>query len=147
MIWSDINAKLLKGYYDNQLAKVKSELLMNQEKLMNELKKKNEEAQKIADDYKKLLEKREKYRMETYGFKLTETGWSNIDKGTLTKDWYSESLEINIENGKQFDRVYTYVVYTSIKSLYRLNTSDNENFYVGNEEDKKMLMPKKIQEI
>jgi hypothetical protein len=138
---ADKYAKLLKGYYDDQLAKVKSELLKNQEKLMNELKKKNEEAQKVADDYMKLLEKREKFRMETYGFKITETGWINIDKGTLAKDWYSESLEINIANGKEFDRVYSYIIYTSIKSLYRLNTSDNENFYVGNEEDKKMLMP------
>lgn len=140
---ADKYADLLKGYYEKQLAKVKSALEKSQERLMKELNEKNEDAQKVADDYKKLLWKREKYRMETYGFNWTETGWVNIDKGTLPKDWYEQPLEITVENGKQFDRVYTYVVYTSIKSLYRLNTTDNEQFYVGNDEDKKMLMPKK----
>lgn len=134
---------LLKGYYENQLAKVKSELLKRQELLMKSLNEKNAEAQKVADDYKKLLWKREKYRMETYGFEWTETGWINIDNGTLPKDWNKQPLEITVANGKQFDRVYTYVIYTTIKSLYRLNTTDNEQFYAGNDEDKKMLMPKR----
>ena len=100
---------------------------------MKNLNKENEEAQKVADDYKNLLQKRENYRMETYGFNWTETGWINIDNGTLPKDWDEQPLEIIVNNGKQFDRVYTYVIYTSIKSLYRLNTRDNERFYVGNE--------------
>ena len=140
---ADKYANLLKGYYAKQLTKVKSELEKGQKKLMKQLNKKNEEAQKVADDYKKLLWKREKYRMEAYSFNWTETGWVNIDNGTLPKTWFEQPLEITITNGKQFDRVYTYVVYTSIKSLYRLNTTDNEQFYVGNDEDKKMLMPKK----
>ena len=140
---ADKYADLLKGYYEKLLAKVKSELEKAQIKVIKELNEKNEEVQKVADDYKKLLWKREKYRMETYGFNWTKTGWINIDNGTLPKEWYKQPLEITIANGKQFDRVYTYVVYTSIKSLYRLNTTDNEQFYVGNTENKQMLMPKK----
>lgn len=140
---ADKYSKLLKGYYEKQLAKVKSELEQEQQKVINELKKKDEEAQKVVDKYKKLLWKREKYRMETYGFNWTETGWINIDNGTLPKEWSSEPLEITLTNGKQFDRAYTYVIYTSIKSLYRLNTSDNEHFFAGNEQEKEMLMPKK----
>lgn len=140
---ADKYADLLKGYYKKQLSKVKSELEKGQEKLRKELNKKNNEAQKVADDYKKLLWKREKYRMETYGFNWSETGWINIDNGTLPKDWNEQPLEITVSNGKQFDRVYTYIVYTSIKSLYRLNTNDNIQFYVGNDEKKQMLMPKK----
>ncbi len=133
----------LKGYYEKQLAKVKLELEQEQQKVINELKKENDAAQKEVDNYKKLLWKREKYRMETYGFNWTETGWINIDNGTLPKEWSSEPLEITLTNGKQFDRAYTYVIYTSIKSLYRLNTSDNEHFFAGNEQEKEMLMPKK----
>jgi hypothetical protein len=140
---ADKYADLLKGYYKKQLSKVKSELEKGQEKLRKELNEKNKEAQKVADDYKKLLWKREKYRMETYGFNWSETGWINIDNGTLPKDWNEQPLEITVSNGKQFDRVYTYIVYTSIKSLYRLNTNDNIQFYVGNDEKKQMLMPKK----
>ena len=80
--------------------------------------------------------------METYGFEWTETGWLNVDNGTIPKTWDAQPLEVAVANGKNFDRVYTYVIYESIKSLYRLNTDNNEQFYVGNNEDKKMLMPK-----
>ncbi len=139
---ADKNAELLKGYFEKQLAKVNSELEQAEAKLKKELDAKNNQAQKLADEYKQLLWKRESYRMETYGFDWTETGWINVDNGTLPKDWGKKPLEINLANGKQFDRVYTYVVYTSIKSLYRLNTDDNEQFYAGNDEDKEMLMPK-----
>jgi hypothetical protein len=139
---ADKYADLLKGYYEKRLSQVKSELEKGQEKLMKELNNKNEEAQKVADDYKKLLWKREKYRMEIYGFNWTETGWVNIDKGTLPKSWGPKATEgIYVDNGKKFDRVYSYFVFTSIKSLYRLNTSDNVEFYAGNDQDKKMLMP------
>ncbi len=140
---SDKYADLLKGYYEKRLAQVKSELEKGQEKLMKELNDKNEEAQEVADDYKKLLWKREKYRMEIYGFNWTETGWVNIDKGTLPKSWGTKVTEgIFVDNGKEFDRVYSYFVFTSIKSLYQLNTTDNVEFYAGNDQAKQMLMPK-----
>lgn len=140
---ADKYADLLKGYYEKQLSKVKSELEKGQEKLMKEFSEKNEEAQKIADDYKKLLWKREKYRMETYGFNWTETGWVNIDNGDLPKSWGTKATEgIYVDNGKEFDRVYSYIVFTSIESLYRLNTTDNVEFYAGNDQNKTMLMPK-----
>lgn len=140
---ADKYADLLKGYYEKQLAKVKSALEKGQEKLMKELNEKNEKAQKVVDDYKKLLWKREKYRMETYGFNWTETGWVNVDKGELPKSWGPKATEgIYVDNGKEFDRVYSYFIFTSIKSLYRLNTTDNVEFYAGNDQDKKMLMPR-----
>jgi hypothetical protein len=139
---ADRYAKLLNGYFEKQLSKVKSELERRKEKVLKSLRKENSEAKKVVDDYKKLLWKRERHRMETYGFDWIETGWVNVDNGDLPKDWSKEPLEIIVENGKQFDRVYTYVIYSSIKSLYRLNTTDNENFYAGNDADKEMLMPK-----
>lgn len=136
-------ADILRGYYEQKLSQIKFELKAASEALMNELQKKNKVTQKLADDYKELIRKREKHRMETYGFEWTETGWVNIDRGIEPKDWGSERLEIIVENGKNYDRVYTYVVYTSINSLYRLNSTENEIFYVGNEQQREMLMPKK----
>lgn len=139
---SEKYSELLKDYYNKQLSKIKSELQAAKEKLVNQLKNKNDEAEKVTENYRKLLWEREKYRMEKYGFDWTETGWINIDNGTIPKTWGPQNLEITIQNSKQFDRIYTYVVYSSIKSLYRLNTDNNELFYVGNNEEKKMLMPK-----
>lgn len=144
---ADKYAKLLNGYYDKQLAKIRSQLSKDRKRMLKTLNRKNKEFQKVADDYKKLLWKREKYRMETYGFNWTSTGWINVDNGKLPKSWSKEPLEIGLENGKQYDKVYTYVVYTSIKSLYRLNTSNNKLFYAGNDKDKEMLMPKKRQAV
>lgn len=140
---ADKYAELLRGYYQTQLANVKSELEQNQAKVRKALEKQNIESENLIKDYKKLLFKREKFRMETYGFEWTNTGWINVDIGTVPKTWDEQPLEVAVNNGKSFDRVYTYVIYESIKSLYRLNTDDNEQFYVGNNQDKMMLMPKK----
>jgi hypothetical protein len=142
---ADKYTALLKEYYERKLAEIRSELLKEKDNVVKELKKKDSKNQAVVDAYEKLLWKREKYRMETYGFEWTETGWVNIDNGTLPKDWYSKPLEISLGNGKQFDRVYTYVVYTSIKSLYRLNTTDNEQFYAGSDNDRQMIMPRQKQ--
>jgi len=79
--------------------------------------------------------------MQTYGFTWTNTGWINIDNGTLPKDFSRQPLHANVTNGKRFNRVYSYVIYSSIESLYRLNSSDNINFYVGDAENETMLMP------
>ncbi|MDF2454448.1 MAG: cytochrome c, mono- and diheme variant family [Cytophagaceae bacterium] len=140
---SDKYAKLLQANYEKKLAKVKAELEKEKQKLEQALANKNEEFKNVADNYKKLLFKRESYRMEKYGFVWSETGWLNIDNGILPKTWASKPLEIKVTNGQQFDRVYTYVVFTSLKSLYRLNAKDNIDFYVGNEDEKEILMPKK----
>jgi hypothetical protein len=140
---ADKYAELLKGYYEKQLAKVKLELEQTKAQLMKKLDEKNEEAQKMAEDYKELLWKRETYRMETYGFNWSETGWVNIDIGTMPKSWGPKATEgIYVDNGKEFDRVYSYFIFTSIKSLNRLNTTDNVEFYAGNNQDKTLLMPK-----
>ena len=139
---SDKYAALLKDYYESQLTIIKSGLQKAKADLVLQLNKKNREAEGVVSGYRKLLWGREKYRMETYGFNWTETGWVNVDTGTIPKTWGPQKLEITIQNVSQFDRIYTYVVYTSIRSLYRLNTDNNQVFYVGNNEDKKMLMPK-----
>jgi hypothetical protein len=136
-------SELLQTYYEERFQEVKTELESVNRKAIKELQKQNKIAEKTASKYKKLLLKRETHRMETYGFEWTETGWINIDRGTIPKDWGPQRLEMIVQNGKNYDRVHTYVVYTSIKSLYRLNSTDGESFFVGNDEQKEMLMPKK----
>jgi len=139
---ANINSELLKAYYETRLQEITIELEENRAKLLEVRKKEREEKQILVDAYRKVLQEREKYRMERYGFEQTDLGWINIDRGTLEKDWAPERLEVQIENGEDFDQVFSYVVYTSMKSLYRLSSNDNITFYVGNEGSKEMLMPK-----
>ncbi len=138
---ADKYSSLLKGYYEKQLKAIKIELELESKKAIKYLQEKNTAAEILSTKYNQLLAKREKYRMETYGFQMTETGWVNIDIGVIEKDWSPKKLEIIAQKGDEYDRVYTYVIYTSIKSLYRLSSSDNTLFYAGNIMDKEMLMP------
>ncbi len=137
-------SELLKQYYKTALAKVHADLAAQQDNLTKALREKNEAAQKNVEAYQKLLQQRENYRMETYGFEWTETGWINVDNGTIPKDWGSAPLEIIVDNSRDFDRTYSYLLFTSIKSLYRLNTDDGSRFYVGSNQTKEMLMPNAV---
>jgi hypothetical protein len=139
---SDKYAQLLKGHFDKQLSKVKLELKNTKEKLMKELYAKNNEAEKVAEEYRKLLLKRDKFRKESYGFEWEETGWINIDKEIIEDDLIEQKIEINVSNGNQFDRVHTYVIQTSIKSLYNLGSDDQVQFYIKNNEHEGLLMSK-----
>lgn len=151
--------KLLQGFYEQQLSKIKSELKSAKDKFTQALQEKNEVAQKVVDEYKDVLWQREKHRMETYGFIWTESGWVNIDRPIVKneikgnkkrnsdcinkKSFKFQKFEIFVQEGQKYDRVHSYIVYTSIKSLYRLNSSNKESFHVGNEQQQAMLMPKK----
>lgn len=135
-------AKLLRGFYEKELSKTHKQLKKLRKKALKQLDKESKAFEKVAEDYRKLLFKREKHRMQKYGFEWTSTGWINVDKGTEPKTWFAQPLEVKINSKIEFDRVYCYSVYTSIKSIYRLNTNEGETFYVGNDKDRKMLMPK-----
>lgn len=140
---ADKYAKLLKEYYEKELKSIRASLEEEKKRWVNQLDKKNAEAEKLVENYKQLLLKREKFRMETYGFEWTETGWINIDKGIIPKTWGPQRLEVMVHQASTFDRIYSYILYSTIKSLYRLNTDNNEKFYVGNGDEKEMLMPKR----
>ncbi|MCB0519665.1 MAG: hypothetical protein H6577_08425 [Lewinellaceae bacterium] len=140
---ADKYSQLLKGYYETRLSEVRAELEGAQRKFVASLQERQAVVKAVSDDYKTLLWKREKYRMEKYGFIWSQNGWINVDVGTIPKTWAPQRLEILVEQGKEYDQVYTYVIYTSLKSLYRLNTADNELFYVGNQDERVMNMPKK----
>jgi hypothetical protein len=136
------NLLLLKNYYENRLLLVKNELTEQRNKAVKANNEKTKKAKELVNSYKKLLNKREAYRMAGYGFELTDTGWINIDRGTIPKNWEYSPLEFLVTNENTFDRAYGYVMYTSIKSLYRLKTNDSKTFYVGNETQREMIMPK-----
>ncbi len=136
---------ILKSYYEKKLKEVQLELETKQKEFVQKIKKENEEAKKVTKEYKDLLFKRETHRMEKYGFEWTDTGWINVDTGTIPKGWGPKKLEVFVKNGSEYDRVHTYVIYSSIESLYRLNSTDNELFHVGNKTNKEMNMPKKKQ--
>ncbi len=136
-------ASLLKGFYEKRFTEVNAEIENYHKSFFGLSEKEKEKAVEMATEYRQLLWKREKYRMETYGFEWSDTGWVNVDVGISPKTWGPQRLEILVKNGNSFDRVHTYMVYTSIKSIYRLNSSDNVTFFVGNASEREMLMPKK----
>ncbi|MBK9016586.1 MAG: hypothetical protein IPM82_22310 [Saprospiraceae bacterium] len=138
-------AALLHGFYKNRLMEVKAELEAKQEEAIKAFREISPAAQKKVAEYKELLWQREKYRMDSYGFEWTNNGWINIDTGIQPKDWGEQNLEVLVESDVSFERVHTYVVYNSIKSIYRLNSTDNKVFYVGNADERMMSMPRKKQ--
>ena len=134
---------LLKEHYQQRLRKVKEELEQLRQHFTNSLTIKKEATKELVEEYKEVLRKREKVRMETYGFEWTDTGWINIDRGISPKGWGPQGFQLIVNDADNYDRVYSYLVYTSIKSIYRLNSIDNRLFYPGNEQQKEMLMPTK----
>ena len=136
------NLKLLKRFYEKRLQSIKKQLTNQRNKVVKANNNRAKEAKSLIGDYKKLLNRREAYRMTGYGFTMTTTGWINIDRGTRPKNWEYRPLEFIVTNNESFNRVYGYVIYTSIKSLYRLNTKDSKTFYVGRENQREMIMPK-----
>ncbi|MBL7941677.1 MAG: hypothetical protein JNM00_02870, partial [Flavobacteriales bacterium] len=140
---ADKYANLLKGYYERQRNTIRQELELQRTNRLNSLQNESDQVQKVADEYKKLLFKRESYRMETYGFQWSDTGWINIDTGETPKGWSVGIPEgIVVSNGAEFDRVYTYFLYTGIKSLYRLNSKNKVDFYSGSGPNEGMIIPK-----
>ena len=138
-------SELLGGFYEKQLKKVEKELKKLYKTAMKSLAKKNEIAEEVIEEYQELLFERESDRMETYGFIWDKKmGWINIDVGTEPKDWGQQPLEVELSNDFESPS-YVYIFYPSISSLYRLNDESLRKFYVGNANEKAMLMPKQTE--
>lgn len=136
------HAALLKNFYKTRLTEVTTKLDAARKKYEDELKKASDDFNGVRAEYTQLLVKREKYRMETYGFRMTQTGWVNVDRGTVEKWWDFWNMEFTLTNGKTYDRAYTYLIFKQIKSLVRLNTQEQEIHYTGTVNDRRMYMPK-----
>lgn len=137
---ADKYASLLKGYYENQIHKVKSELEQN----LDTYRKRLGLDSSIYQDYKRLVLQRERYRMESYGFLWTDLGWLNVDKDILTEPNIEQPLEVKVSNNKDFDKIFVYLISTEIKSLYQLKIKDKSLFYkessVNFPKNKKMVL-------
>jgi hypothetical protein len=141
---ADINVSILNEYYTSQLKKVEGEIKNQAEKMLKIAERENEAFKKTVEDYKKLLFKRESYRMEKYGFEWSDIGWVNVDKpvtSAISVTTSAISADITVDNGAEFDRVYTYIVLPSINSINRLNTNDKIHFNIGNSSLSRLIIP------
>lgn len=128
----DKAAQKLAEYYKDKLTRVENELQGLKNKEIRELEKENKKVEEVKEKYRKVLWDREKYRNERYGWEWTDFGWANIDKPGPIPKCGASIVEVQLTDATRYDRAYIYVLIPSLKSLYRLNTIDNKNFYAGN---------------
>lgn len=139
----DKASQKLKEYYNKQLKKVENELNKLAEKKKKIEAKAEKEFEEVKQEYREVLWKREKYRnQEKYKLAWTDMGWINVDTGTMPKPCpvTDKQIEVTLTDNSTYDRVYVYALLTSIKSLSRFNTSDNKTFYAGNDVKRSMLI-------
>lgn len=133
----------IRSFYEKRIVKIQEEVGKLKDQANRELDSLNKIAEEKKEQYVKLLWKREQYRMQRYGFSWSSTGWVNVDKPVGEPHEVERGkLVVNVKGNTAYDRVHGYVIYENIKSLYKLNTNDSRQFFVGNEVDKEMLMIK-----
>ena len=132
------SSKELSKFYKKKLETIKNQLNKLRREAFDAAKKKDEIAESKRREYDKLLQEREKYRMDKFGFELIETGWYN---GVIyVEDLEKFILEITVVNGDEFDRVHTYIVNNRIRSLFAMISDDQIFFNRGYQMDKYLLM-------
>jgi len=143
--WSNIenlprSVQKLGDYYTANLKKVSRELEAAKRKYEKALAEKSAKAEKIREDYRKLLTKRLKYRMKRHGFIPTKMGWYGIGKiiEPIT-------IDLNVKNGADFDRVHVYTIDPGIKSIFSWQSTDKVNFNYGFAEDALLIYNKGAQ--
>lgn len=137
---SDNKAKLLSDYYLEQKTKIEDKL----QKIKNEIIQEKEKQEKIieqkSDEYRNLLEKRFTYRMKKFGFEMTSLGWYNAVNEISIDQVDTFQLNVSVVNGRDFDRVYTYVINPNIRSIFSLLSLDNIKFNHVFAEDPYLLL-------
>lgn len=139
---ASINSQLLRKHYAKKMENAKRDRQLLFKRLTKIRKEEERKMNQLKKEYQVLLQKRKGDRMQSYGFEQTQLGWINIDRGTAEKDWEYQNLELFVKEGAQYDKVFAYVFYKSLKSLYRLNTADNIIFYVGDSQSSSIPIPK-----
>lgn len=136
----DKHAELLVRYYKRKREKAERQATKLLEMLIEKNEKLNQINDKNIENYNKLLQERLNYRLNKFGFKLTKVGWYNASEVITLNDLEKFELNIKIENGQQFERVYTYVINQKIKSIFSLLSDNNENFNKVFHEDPHLLL-------
>lgn len=134
-------ADKLAKYYKKQLKKTERQLQKLKNKELKKLKKENKKFEKVKAKYRKTLWKREYYRNTRYGWEWTNLGWANIDTLGPVLKCGATRIETKLNDDNDYDRIYSYVLIPSLKSMYRLNTTNNRDFYAGNPTDKELDLP------
>lgn len=132
------SAKKIASFYQRKLNSIKKDLQNLKREAFEERKKNNELAIQKQEEYLELLRKREKYRMDKFGFELTQLGWHN--GAVYVEELEKFILEVKVIKGDQFDRVHTYIVNNKINSLFSMTSVDQVVFNRGYNEDKYLLM-------
>ncbi|MCC5918044.1 MAG: c-type cytochrome [Cryomorphaceae bacterium] len=128
----------LSHYYRNKLENVQKQLKKLNESAKEDLRQKREIAEKKRQEYHDLLRKREKYRLEKFGFKISSFGWKS--GAIYIEDLEKFILEITVNHGDTYDRVHTYIVNNHINSLFSMTSKNNILFNRGHYMDKHLLM-------
>jgi hypothetical protein len=134
------SVKNLGNYYSKQLKKTRKQLVQVKKALDKDLKTKAESAKKKRADYQKVLHKRAEYRLDKFGFKLDKMGWMTIAEALKPLDKFD--LEIQVKNGKKYDRVHVYTVDKRISSIFAFKSSDKMLFKEGYNGDPYLLYNK-----
>jgi len=129
----------LKEFYDKKVKTYKTEITEIKKKREQEKQKASKNLANINKNYSKVLNKREQYRMKKLGCKSVKKGWIAIASNPGT--WTFHKLKIKVEEFEKFDRIYTYIVYQELGSLYKLNLTSNNIFTVGRPSSPKTAMP------
>lgn len=122
-------AQALAKFYTKKTKELENEIDKIQKRVQESLEKKDKEYVKALNEYQEILRKREKHRMEYYGYQLTENGWFNVDTGTVTKDWDETEIAMRVDNTEKFDMLNVYVYMPYNKSLLRLIPEGNNVFH------------------
>lgn len=128
-------------YYSTKLKQVEKELMASKRKHEEALLKKSEEAQEVLQDYKKLLVKRQNYRMNRHGFELTNMGW--VAKGRIILEYFT--IDLKVKEGNNFDRVHVYTIDPTINSIFAWQSIDKINFNYAYPQDNILVYKKGIQ--
>ena len=137
---SEKKAALLSKHYLKSKAEIERKLLKLKKEFLENKEKQQEIVQKKQEEYRALLQARHKYRMNKFGFELTKLGWYNAAKEIKLKDVETFKLSVSIDNGKQYDRVYSYVINPRINSIFSLLSSDKIEFNQVFSDDPNLLL-------
>jgi hypothetical protein len=143
--WSNLenlprSVQRLGEYYTANLKKVGGDLQSSKKAYEKALDEKSAEAEKIKEGYKKLLTKRQNYRLKKHGFTLGKLGW--IATGIIIEPF---TIDLTVTTGADYDRVHVYTIDPSIKSIFAWQSVDMVNFNYAFAEDVLLVYKKGLQ--
>lgn len=132
-------ARGLAKYYQEQRTKIQRRIEVVQDKAKLKEDKADAEAAELKQEYNTLLKKREKYRMDKFGFERTTLGWTAVGTTIIVQELPKFELNIQVADAAQYDRVHVYNVNPNIQSLFAMVADDGINFNRGLDMDPHLI--------